>query len=109
MTDDNPPTMQIDSLRHFLAAVSQHGASQQADDYAVVQRFVQRLISTASTARLPASNGQPLVHAVLAEIHRAQQLQQYVDLPAVILVGQVNSPAQQPAITADCFLCATTV
>jgi len=78
---------QIDSLRHFLPAVSQHSAARQADGHAVVQRFIQRMLTTAATSRQQTSAGQPLVHAVLAEICQVHQLNEQVDLPAMVQVS----------------------
>ena len=81
--------MQISSLRHFLAAVSQHSAARQTDGHAVVQGFIQRMITTAAMSRQQTGTGQPLVHAVMAEIGEVQQLQEQVDVPAIMQVSCV--------------------
>ena len=81
--------MQIGSLRHFLAAVSQHSAARQTEGHAVVQRSFQRMITTAAMSRQQTSAGQPLVHAVLDETCQVQQLQEQVDLLAMVQVSGV--------------------
>ena len=81
--------VQISSLRHFLAAVSQHSAARQADGRAVVQRVIQRMLTAAAMSRHQTSAGQPIVHAVLAEICGAQHLQEQLDLPAAVQVSHV--------------------